>query len=181
MADIDPNRESALLARLQGGDAAAFSLWLDSHYDFIYRVAYRLLGQKMDAEDLTHDVCITLPAKLKSFRAEGSIRAWLGQVTVNAGRDWLRRNKKRAYIEIDPEIAGNADTAQAVYARQVLAAMGRLPDNLRETLVLATEGLTYAEMAAAMNCPEGTVAWRVSAARDQLAKSLEGKRDAAAG
>lgn len=181
MADIDANGESELLARLLGGDAAAFSLWLDIHYDFIYRVAYRLLGQKMDAEDLTHDVCLTLATKLKSFRGEGSVRAWLGQVTVNAGRDWLRRNKKRAYIEIDPEMAGAGDTADTVYARQVVAAMGQLPDNLRETLILATEGFTYAEMAKALNCPEGTVAWRISAARDQLTKSLEGKRNAAAG
>lgn len=179
MTEASEDREQELRARMASGDAAAFALWLEGHYDFIYRVAYRLLGVRMDAEDLTHDVCMSLPQKLKSYRGTGSVRAWLGQVTLNAGRDKLRQHKRRPQVEIDPEMPNSADTAQTVYVRQVLAAMSNLAPDLRETLVLVTEGLTYAEVATAMKCPEGTVAWRVSAARDRLTKALEGNSNVA--
>ncbi len=58
-----------LAIRAGAGDAQAFRLLLERHYDQIYRVAYRFIGNRADAQDIAQDVCVALPKKLKSFAA----------------------------------------------------------------------------------------------------------------
>jgi RNA polymerase sigma-70 factor (ECF subfamily) len=173
--------DDLLLAQAKQGDALAFGAWIERQYDFIYRIAFRLLGNRMDAEDLTHDVCLALPDKIARYSGTGSVRGWLAQVTLNAGRDGLRRKKRRQTVDIadcaEPGHDGNA--AEVLYLQEVIGVMQTLPEKSCHALLLAAEGLTQAEMALALGCAEGTVAWRVSTARDELAKRLQEGKHAA--
>ena len=84
--------DHALVEKTNRGDSAAFAALLERHYDLIYRLAYRMLGNQQDAEDITQDVCVALPQKLRKFKGHSKLTTWLYQVTVNTCRDFLRRS-----------------------------------------------------------------------------------------
>lgn len=171
-----------LLVRAQRGDPRAFSAWIEREYTFIYRLAYRFLGQRADAEDLTHMVCVDLARKLGQFSGRGSSRGWLARVVLNASRDFRRR--ERPHTLSSAAAAETSETARAtdrVYLTQVLAALDTIAPRSRDAVLLAAEGLTHAEIADVLDCAEGTVAWHISTARTALTARLseEAARDRA--
>jgi RNA polymerase sigma-70 factor (ECF subfamily) len=155
------------------GDRAAFAVLLDRHYDRVFRLAFRLTGRRADAEDLAQDICAALPAKLRGWRGEARFTTWLYRVTVNAAEDQRRRAATRARAATgwgDWETARQAAMAEGRAAEAWLAeAMGRLPQELRDTVALVLgEELTQAEAAAVLGLSEGTVAWRMSEVKRRL-------------
>ena len=164
-----PPPAEALLSRATAGDAQAFSDWLAGEYDFIYRLAYRALGNRPDAEDLTHTVCERLPEKLRRYSRRGTARGWLARVVLNASLDF-RRAARMPAPETPSEPPGQS--SDRVYLRQVLAALSHLPPKSRDALLLVAEGLTHAEIADALDCSAGTVGWHVSTARAELVARL---------
>jgi RNA polymerase sigma-70 factor (ECF subfamily) len=78
------------------GDGAAFAALLERHYDRLFALAWRLTGQKAEAEDLTQDICLALPAKLGGYRGAAKFTTWLYRVAVNAAHDRRRRAASRA-------------------------------------------------------------------------------------
>ncbi len=174
--------DATLLAAAAAGDARCFGLWIEKNYDFIYRIAYRVMGHQMDAQDLTQDVCLSLPDKLKKFSGKVHVRGWLAQVVMNAGRDILRAKGRRPTSELDENVsvASTSDPAAALYLQQVLRVMRTLPEKSYTALLLAAEGLSTEELSVALDCATGTVGWRISTARAELAKKLmEGNHVAA--
>jgi len=155
------------------GDRDAFAALLSRRYDGLFRVCYRLTGQQHAAEDLTQDICLALPVKLRGFRGEARFSTWLYRVAVNAAHDRRRRAATRARAASgwgDWEIgrqAANAETARDLDWLQ--AAMAGLPDDLRDTAALTLgEEMTHAEAAQVLNISEGTVSWRLSEIRKRL-------------
>lgn len=181
MTDADSPGDDALLAKAQQGDAWAYGVWLERQYDFIYRMAYRLLRNRMDAEDLTQDVCLKLADKIASYKGQGSARGWLARVVLNAGHDRLRYKKRRpaGNIEDVPEPAAADQADGKTYFNEVMRAMANLPEKSQHALLLAAEGLSHAEMAEVLECSAGTVGWRISTARDELAQLLTGVKHVA--
>lgn len=176
MADASPSvTDDDLLRQAQAGDAMSFGLWVERQYDFIYRIAYRLLRHKMDAEDLAQDVCVSLPDKIRKYSGHGSARGWLAQVVLNAGRDRLRKVKRLRTDQLPDEmpLAAVDNPAQQLYFQQVLEIIKTLPEKSQHALLLTAEGLTLAELALALDCSEGTAGWRVSTARAELNKRLQ--------
>ena len=163
------------------GDRDAFAALLGRHYDRLFRFAFRLTGRRAEAEDLTQDICLALPAKLTSFRGEARFTTWLYRVAVNAAHDRRRRaatHAKAADGWGDWEIARRAadrETQDAVgWLEQVMA---RLKPELRDTAVLIlAEELTQAEAARVLGIPEGTVAWRMSEVKKALRSFAEEER-----
>ncbi len=182
MTDADAPTDDELLAKAQQGDAWAFGVWIERQYEFIYRLSYKLLRHQMDAEDLTQDVCIKLADRINSYSGQGSSRGWLARVVLNAGHDRLRHKKRRTTSNIDdvaePSAVESADGK--TYLNEVMTAMRRLPEKSQHALLLAAEGLSHAEMAEVLDCAAGTVGWRISTARDELAKLLTGGKHASA-
>lgn len=182
MPDVPDPMEAELLAKAQRGDAWAFGRWIELQYDFIYRVAYRLMRHQIDAEDLTQDVCLKLASVLGSFSGQGSIRGWLARIVINAGHDKLRSKQRRPTAHIDDvsEPAGVEATDGRTYLNEVMKAMQQLPEKSRHALLLSAEGLSHAEMADVLECSAGTVGWRISTARDELKQLLTGGKHATA-
>lgn len=156
------------------GDGSAFSLLLERHYDRIYRVAYRIVGTQAEAEDITQDVCMALPAKIRSFQGRARLTTWLHSVVVNAARDHIRRRGTQAKAAQgwgEVELARRAEQAETAEAVDWLhAAMSDLSPSLRETVALILgEECTQAEAAEALGVSEGTIAWRMAEVKKALA------------
>ena len=123
-----------------GGDREAFASLLSRHYDALFRLSFRLTGRAADAEDLTQDICLALPAKLAGFRGRAKFSTWLYRVAVNAAHDRRRRAASHARAadgwgdwELNRQ-AANAETAQDL--AWLSAAMATLPDDLRALLAV---------------------------------------------
>ena len=155
------------------GDGDAFRALLERHYDRVFRIAYRFCGKREDAEDVAQDVCMSLPAKLKSFRGDAGFTTWLYRVVVNRVRDVQRKqiSSERVnsdYGEVEELRRGEeAETAKAMeWLNEVML---HLSDDLRETAVLVVgEGLNHAEAGQIMGIKESTVSWRMHELKKQL-------------
>lgn len=165
--------DKALALLAAKGDADAFRQLLERHYDTLFRIAYRFCGHREEAEDIAQDVCISLPAKLKTFKGEAAFSTWLYRVAVNRVKDWKRKQATAArvhsdYGEVEELRRGEALAAsrEQEWLNEMLA---RLSDDLRETAVLVVgEGMTHGQAAEVLGLKESTVSWRMS----ELKKAL---------
>lgn len=166
---VTDDKDLALAAA--GGDRAAFSALLERHYDALFRLAFRLTGQAAEAEDLTQDICLALPAKLTKYRGEAAFSTWLYRVAVNAAHDRRRRHASHANAAkdwADWEISRQAEATERNENLDWLTlAMAALPQDLRDT-VAVTHDMTQAAAAEVLGVSEGTVAWRLSEVKKRL-------------
>ena len=172
------------LARLAGqGDQDAFAQLVERYTGLVYSLALRRVGNHHDAEDLTQSVFWKAWKALPSFREEAAFSTWLYRMTANAVTDFLRQKGRReAPLSLDdpdlPQTAhpgpSPAEQAQEAERREALhRAIDALPDQARSVLLLRElQGLSYEEIAAALDLPLGTVRSRLARARGALAKSL---------
>ena len=162
-----------LAAEAAAGSAQAFHALLERHYDLMYRVAYRTLGQQADAEDLVQDICAALPKKLGSFRRDAKFESWLYRVVVNAGRDLMRRRGAQARAADGWGDVERMQREAAVEKKESLSwlsrAMGRLSPELRETVALVLgEEMTHAAAGKVLGLKEGSVSWRMNEVKKEL-------------
>jgi RNA polymerase sigma-70 factor (ECF subfamily) len=165
--------DETLAQAAAAGDRDAFAALLRRHYDRVFALAFRLTGQRTEAEDLTQDICLALPAKLETYRRTARFTTWLYRVTVNAAHDRRRRAATRTKAADgwgEWETARQAANAEAAEAQDWLAAtMARLPAELRDTVALTLgEELSQAEAAEVLGVSEGTIAWRMSEVKKRL-------------
>ena len=168
-----PTRDEELVQAAANGDREAFAELLDLHYDRIFRLCFRLTGRREEAEDLTQDICLALPGKLRSFRGQARVTTWLYRIAVNAAHDRRRRDSSRTRAtdgwrdwERNRRAAARDRAADLDWVRR---AMGALPDDLRDTVALTIDGeMTHAEAADVLGVSEGTVSWRLSEVRKRL-------------
>lgn len=156
----------------QGGDREAFEALLQRVYDRLFALCYRLTGSRAEAEDLTQDICAALPGKLAGFRAEARVTTWLYRVAVNAAQD--RRRRQATYVRaLEGWGAHEIDRRQSVAEARadhdwLHTVMADLPEPLRDTLALALDDLSHAEIGKVLGVAEGTVSWRISEAKKYL-------------
>lgn len=168
-----PARDEELVRAAATGSREAFRELLELHYDRIFRFCFRLTGRREEAEDLTQDICVALPAKLKSFRGRASLTTWLYRVAMNAAHDRRRRAMSRTkaaegWGEIEMSRLAE-ETGRAADLDWLRRSMAVLPDDLRDTVALTIDGeMTHAEAAEVLGISEGTVSWRLSEARKRL-------------
>ncbi len=162
-----------LVALANNGDGEAFGQLVSRHYDRIYNVAFRILGRKSDAEDLTQDVCANLATKMQSFRGDAKFTTWLYRLTTNAALDRLRARASRAKAADGWgafEVASRqADREQQQELEWLQTAMAQLDPDLRATVALVvSEEMTHAAAGAVLGVSEGTISWRMSKVKEAL-------------
>lgn len=137
METVESDEEVA--ARAASGDGAAFHILLRRHYDRVFRIAYSVLRDTCEAEDVTQDIWAALPAKLRHWRGEAKLTSWLHRIALNAAKDSLRKSASRAgitagYEEMEKLSRGAAaDTERRLSWLQ--AALETLSEDLRATAV----------------------------------------------
>jgi RNA polymerase sigma-70 factor (ECF subfamily) len=189
MPNSTPAQEStdaALLADAATGGEAAFVELYRRRRDDVYRFAYALTRSRAFAQDATQEVFLQVLENAGRFDpAKGTARSWLLGCARHVVIDRLRAESRR--FDEAPEQAAAADQEGRVLVEQRLvrlhAAIARLPLEYREALVLCELAeLPYAEAAAVLDCPVGTVRSRLHRARALLTASLRaGERDADGG
>jgi RNA polymerase sigma-70 factor, ECF subfamily len=174
--------DEELVRLAQDGDPAAFDEMVERHKGAVFRAALSALRNREDAEDVTQETFITAFRKIATFRGESSLRTWLSRIAWNRSMDHRRKGRFRSFLhldepdaaelpslEADPERATLAGSAHARVRREI----DRLPENLRDTLLLATAGdLDYASIGDLLGVREGTVKSRVFEARAMLRATL---------
>jgi RNA polymerase sigma-70 factor (ECF subfamily) len=151
------------------------------HADRVYRLAYRLSGNRADAEDLTQETFVRVFRSLAQYEP-GTFEGWLHRITTNLFLDMVRR-RQRIRFDALPEdagdrIAGSDPGPEQAYHEmhldpEIEAALDALPPDFRAAVVLCDiEGLSYEEIAATLGVKLGTVRSRIHRGRSQLRKAL---------
>jgi RNA polymerase sigma-70 factor, ECF subfamily len=159
----DPNqRDLELVRRFQAGDESAFDHLVEAHRGDVYRLAFRLLGNHADADDLAQEAFLRIYRSLGRFRGEASFRTWATRIVLNLVTD--RRRELATHRQSSLEALGPAEHpfelgVQDGYMREqvIRRAVGKLPRRQRETLILRVfQEMKFHEIAAVMGCTVGT-------------------------
>jgi RNA polymerase sigma-70 factor (ECF subfamily) len=142
-----------------------------------FRVAFSVLRQREDAEDVAQEAFAKAYRTFRQLRDRERFRAWLVRMTWRMALDRQRSNRRRAEREAEPPPPPPESLAQSADAREraeaLWRAIDRLPEKLRVVIVLAgIEGHDVREVAALLEVPEGTVKSRLFLARQQLKERL---------
>jgi RNA polymerase sigma-70 factor (ECF subfamily) len=188
---LDP-ADDALVASAAGGDVRAFEEIVKRHAGLVLGLGRRVLGNRAEAEDLLQDVFMKVHRSLSTFRGESSLKTWIARVTMNAARNRRRDEGRRLRLvsSLDAPLKDGEDStlgdrvadcapdaerlALSTEARtRIETAIHALPPEFREALVLREiEGLSYDEIAAALEINVGTVKSRLARARTRLQEAL---------
>ena len=157
------------------------------HADRVFRLAFRLSGNKHDAEDLTQDTFIRVFRSLASYKP-GTFEGWLHRITTNLFLD-LARRRSRLRMEGLPEdtdrLPSTGPSPEQVYQDTHLdpdlqAALDELPPEFRAAVVLCdVEGLSYEEIGTTLDVKLGTVRSRIHRGRQMLKAAMEASREPA--
>ena len=166
----------SLIAEARAGSPDALSALYVEHGAALFRLAYRLVGAREDAEDVVHDVFVGLPDALRHYEERGSFPAWLKRVTARVALMRLRSGKRRREVTLD-DAAERSEPTMTSERDGLQAAVNTLPHHLRAVLVLKEiEGYGHAEIALLLGITEGASRVRLTRALERLRNQLEGER-----
>ena len=178
-----------LVARVQRGDKRAFDLLVARYQHRIVKLVSRYVRDPGDALDVTQEAFIKAYRALPNFRGDSAFFTWLYRIAINTAKNHLvalGRRPLEADIEGPDGEPMDLDEMQADYETPekillveeikdtILATIESLPDDLRTAIMLReVEGLSYEEIAEAMDCPIGTVRSRIFRAREAIDTKLK--------
>ena len=187
-----PDPETALLARLRGGEAAAFETLVRSHTPRLLAVARRLMRNEEDARDAVQEAFSSAFKSLDSFEGNCRISTWLHRIVMNAGLMKLRTRQRKPEQPIDDLLPGFLedghhathppewrDNAETILDRRedrdfIRGCIDQLPDAYRSVLILRDiEELDTQEAAVCLGITENLVKVRLHRARQALRSLLE--------
>jgi RNA polymerase sigma-70 factor (ECF subfamily) len=154
---------------------------VEQHSDRVYRLAYRLTGNRPDAEDLTQEVFVRVFRSLSTY-TPGTFEGWLHRITTNLFLDQARRKQRIRFDALSDEradrLTSSTPAPEAAYADQtfdddVERALATLPPDFRAAVVLCdVEGLSYEEISGILGAKLGTVRSRIHRGRAMLRAAL---------
>jgi len=184
---IRDDPDGLLVERLKGGDDTAFGELLERYRRKAISMAYHMVGNLEDAEDISQEAFVLVYTKVKGFRGESSFRTWFYKVIVNLCRSHNRRRRLlkmltlgsegksqgSSEIEMSQTEAGMEDE-KGELKRAIGEAIHSLPARQREVFVMKhLQGMKIHEIAMSLNCAEGTVKAHLFRAVKELQKGLK--------
>lgn len=185
--------DRTLVARFKNGDESAFAVLVGRYSGKAYQIAYGVLGNREDAEEVAEDTFIRIHRALPNFRGDAEFTTWMYRIALNLARNKYRWNKSRevkAHVSIDAPLEGKDDDdckielpdsriapdKSAAYNEldaRLQSELSKLPEVYRQALVMKNmDDMSYEDIAAALNCKMGTVKSRIARARDELRRRL---------
>ena len=178
-----------LVRRVQRGERGAFDLLVLRYQHKVVKLVARLLRDPTEAEDVAQEAFVKAYRALGSFRGDSAFYTWLYRIAVNTARNTMASRQRRP-LEYEAELSESeqsvvetrmrhGDTPEAAALTDeihatVSATIEALPEDLRTAIVLReVEGLSYEEIAEAMDCPVGTVRSRIFRAREAIDRDLK--------
>ena len=181
--------DQQLVERVQAGDKAAFDVLVRKYQHRVLKLVSRFVSDAAEAEDVAQEAFIKAYRALASFRGDSAFYTWLYRIAINTAKNALVSNRRRP-VDFDLDLQDpdqydrharlkEGDTPEGVLLTEeirtvVERAMEQLPEDLRTAIVLRElEGLSYEEIAEAMDCPVGTVRSRIFRAREAIDRKLK--------
>jgi len=166
----------ALLRAAQDGDDEAFSRLFAQHYPLVFSIALRITGRPEDAEDVTQEVFLQLYHRPPARDSDAGIRPWLARVAANVARNMLRQQRRLAartqrYGQLEQPMAD--ESIELAIARRETVAFVRqllegLPERDRLLLSLRAAGLSYREIADALDLRESSIGKLLARAEERF-------------
>ena len=179
--------EKVILQHLKDGSREALSLLWESHSGNVLNLAFRMLKDRDQAEDILMDVFVQVPKAVQGFRGGSALGTWLFRLTVNACLMKLRAQKRHRELEeekldvIIEEVLGKDEIENVDFDPELLElGMNALPAETRGMLWLRdAEDMDVKDLAEVYRMPEGTVKARLSRARNFVRNFLKERKQGA--
>jgi len=176
-----PDEERALIAALKTHDRKAFEKLYKQHYRQLFALAYRYVGQAPVAEEIVHDVFLTIWKMAAQLNVQYSIKSYLSRAVVNSSLNFLKKEKinngkQNAYliVESDPDIENEQRDKKESLLNSLEDALAILPPKCREVMYLSRFGkLKQQEIAIQMNISIKTVKNHLTYGFQKLRELLE--------
>ena len=181
--------DELLLLRARRGDPEAFEQLIEPLEQRIWRICWHYTGNREAAEDCGQEAMLRIWRNLENYRGDCALETWIFRIAANCCMDYLRKKKRDRSVSMEPLQEQGFDPAdpapgteeQAVSAdehRRLREAIGRLPEDQREALVMTQlEKVPYEEAARLLGTTEGTVKSRVNRAKARLREILSEERE----
>jgi RNA polymerase sigma-70 factor (ECF subfamily) len=187
MSDREIDRQ--LVERAQRGDKRAFELLVEKYQRKLARLLSRFIRDPAEVEDVTQEAFIKAYRALPAFRGDSAFYTWLYRIGINTAKNYLMAMGRRAptSTEIEAEEAEGFEEGEQLrdintpeslllsseIAKTVNSTIEQLPEELRTAIQMRElDGMSYEDIAKAMDCPIGTVRSRIFRAREAIAEQL---------
>jgi RNA polymerase sigma-70 factor (ECF subfamily) len=185
--------ETEFIERLKAGDAEAFDVLANRYAGDIYGLLYRLTQDPEEARDLTQETFLSAFRAISKFRGDANLKTWLFRIAINESRNrfrWWKRRRRDQTISLDVSFGPTGTPLSETFSsdspnpeevalmrergRRLRTALGDLSEIFREAIVLCDiEGLSYEEIATALDVNIGTVKSRIARGREELRRRLK--------
>jgi RNA polymerase sigma-70 factor (ECF subfamily) len=177
--------DRTLVLRAQDGDPDAFDLLIDRHQGRLFRIAYLVLGDRQDSEDVVQETLLTAWKRLHLLDDPEAVRSWLSQICSRRATDIARRRARRSTDARPPEDlhvhrddGPRADPARTTEVnaqmRALALVLATMEPDLRSCWTLREiDGMSYREVAAALDVTESTARGRLARARTHVIEYMK--------
>lgn len=177
--------EKVILQHLKGGSREALSLLWQAHSANVLNLAFRMMKDRDEAEDILMDIFVQIPKKIQGFQGQSALATWLYRLTVNACLMKLRAQKRHRELEeekldvIIEEVLGKDDAKNEHFDAELLEmSLNALNAETRSMLWLKdAEDLDVKDLAEIYKMPEGTIKARLSRARHFVKNYLKERKN----
>jgi RNA polymerase sigma-70 factor (ECF subfamily) len=186
---MQPDREKQLVEQARAGNESAFAELIDAHSDKIIRLAWRLIGNRSEAEEISQEAFIRFYKSIATFRGDSSVGTWLYRTTSRLAIDYLRREKLKRKLfffrgdndeqadPVDQAVDPAASPQDLLQAQETVhhiqQVLNRLPARQKTVFILRhQEGLALKEIAELLELREGTVKTHLHRAISMLRNEL---------
>lgn len=180
--------DAILVRKVQQGDNAAFDVLVRKYQHKILKLVMRYVRDPAEAEDVTQEAFLKAYRALPKFRGDSAFYTWIYRIAINTAKNFLVAAKRRP-LDYNLDLQDSEqydmqarlkdiDTPERMMLTEeiratVNRAIDKLPEDLRTAIILREmEGMSYEEIAQAMECPVGTVRSRIFRAREAIDKRL---------
>ena len=170
--------ERKLIQRAKQGDTYAFEQLIHEHRVGAFNLAFRMLGNRDDADDAAQDAMVKVFKSIGSFREQSKFSTWVYRLTYNVCIDIMRKQKPGTTTELDERLVDKSPTPEEELEhnerqKQIKAAIAALTPDYRSAIVLRdVNGHSYDEIAQILGCSVGTVKSRINRGRLKLKEIL---------
>ena len=165
-----------IIIRAREGDIGSFEIIYKATAGFVYNVAYRIVHNAQDAEEVTQEVFLNVHQKLKNFRLESSLKTWIYRITVNCAINYskretrVREKKTEYYGNLNPWQLLSDSASENHRHKEITELFLKIlnPDQRICVVLRSIEGLSYQQIADTLKISINTVRSRLKRAREKL-------------
>lgn len=183
-------QQELLIQRCQDGDRQAFMELVQAYQNMVFAILYRLMKDRSEIEDLAQEVWVKVYQSIRKLKSPGAFRSWLHRIALNAFRDRMRQKGNHIAFSLDdsfkmdngdsipfemeaPGLLPEEELLQVEWQERLEEAIMELPEAHRVVIIMREiQGMTYEEIAFAMDISLGTVKSRIARAREKLVIKL---------